>query len=264
MSRSYLKRVVFECDSDFIERKSNGAPSSDRDQKLIDQLAVAMGRFVVWQAFCDEELRNARAQVGKGQTELVRIFLTNKPKPDLYFDPPDFPYVDVGYDPLKLLSLPLEKEVWGELTMELVESALQKLVTLPGFPTYALKNASKRFREKGFAYSFLAGEETIQNTKAKGSIYSVVTPAGTERHIVVSYRGKELLRAKTSSVDTVDFSKNFSGFELVGTKLKLIGTHFHPDPAVIGMPDWPDSNKGEIDIENYRRALALFSEKGWV
>ena len=170
--------------------------------------------------------------------------------------------VNVPCDLVALCDLPVETEALGRAHLALGRAALDKLRDVEGFPVGAFAEGLDAFERADFALWLRAGEKTITGTRLMGRVAVRVTPAGTERWLVLSHRGTVLVETVLGRRDEPDFDTStfFSGFALAGTVLSVGDDRFAM--PVAGRP--PLRPLETVDLRDHPDVLALAREKGWI
>lgn len=265
MPRTYLERFV--SDPGLVlplpHHHPDGQDGYERDKKLIRAIEREEARFSPLILRISDALKNAKPVVGDPPTPVVFWVLSKQPKPEPYFKPAPYLYVDVNYEAKRLLTLEKNKKTIGELGISLVEEALSKLASISDFPVQVIQDACDAFRENDYSYSLKCGEATIPGTQIKGRIDLEVTGAGTRRIFSASYRKKFLIRQQISEISWPELaiSSRFDGFALDadGIIIKANPYHIEAQDAERRLPD----GGARINLKEYPKTLELMRAKGW-
>lgn len=265
MPRKYLERFVSDLGLVLLrpQHHPEGEEGYKRDKKLIRAIEREEARFSPLVLGIHDALQKAKPVVGEPPTPVVFWVLSKEPKPEPYFKPAPYLYVDVNYEAKRLLTLEKNKKTIGELGIALVEEALSKLGRISGFPVKVIQDACDAFRENDYAYSLKCGEVTIPGTKIKGRIDLEVTGAGATRIFSASYRKKLLIRHEISEISWPELaiSSRFNGITLDGDAILVMANphHIEAQDAERRLPD----GGARIDLKEYPETLDLMKKNGW-
>lgn len=266
MPRRYLERFV--SDPGLVlprpQHHPEGQEGYERDKTLIRAIEREEARFSPLVLRIHDALKKAKTVVGEPPTPVVFWVLSKEPKPEPYFKPAPYLYVDVNYEAKRLLTLENNKKTIGELGIALVEEALSKLESITGFPVKVIQDACDAFRKNDYTYSLKCGEATIPGTKIKGRIDLELTGAGTTRIFSASYRKKLLIRQQISEISWPELaiSSRFDGFTLDAEAI-LIRANPYYIRAKNKERCLPDGGT-RIVLKEYPETLDLMQKNGWV
>ena len=228
------------------------------------QLAEARRRMLVMTVYLRRAVAAALCILGRPPARYLHIVLGPgaRPRPVPLPAPAQVLEVDVPCDLVALCDLPVETEALGRAHLALGRAALDKLRDVEGFPVGAFAEGLDAFERADFALWLRAGEKTITGTRLMGRVAVRVTPAGTERWLVLSHRGTVLVETVLGRRDEPDFDTStfFSGFALAGTVLS-VGDDRFAMPVAGRPPLWPPET---VDLRDHPEVLALAREKGWI
>lgn len=267
MSKIYLEN--FDSDPDVFlhlpQHHPEGEAGYETDKALIDAIEQERARFAPMTLQIGDALKKAKPVFGDPPSPCTFWVLSKAPKPEPYFKPaPPYLYVDVNYASEKLLKLERDKSVIGALGIRLVEEALSKLNSVPGFPVSVIRDACEEFRGNDYTYFLKSGEAMIPGTKIKGRIDLEFSGSGTKRIFTGSYRNKVLIKQQISEIDwpELTISTGFNGFALDGDAIHVLPNKFH-FKARTPSRQIPDGSV-RIDLQNFPEALELMNAKGWM
>lgn len=220
-----------------------------------------MRRFRCLTAHIHDALKKAKPQLTNPTVHTFCIDISREARLKFYKPKTWVVFVEIEYDPLDLLQLPLDRAVLGELAIKWIETALEKLRSYPEFPSDIIRNACEKFRKEDYSYVFKAGEKTIEQTSVKGRIDVIANPVSTTRTFTASYRNKKLFSRVISIDDGCDlyFSKIYSGATVWGNFLVINGTNLGLDPQIL--PNEKRQTTAEtptaIDLREYPEVYEL-------
>ncbi|MEP5757720.1 MAG: hypothetical protein ABJ327_00085 [Litoreibacter sp.] len=267
MGKTYLRN--FSQNLGLILQQAHEHPKGEEgyraDLNRIRAIEREAYRITPLNHYIHDALRKSKPVFGNPPSPCTFWVFSKAPKPEPYFDPaPPYLYVDVDFAPEDLFTLGKDKKVIGELFIDLVEEALSKLKSIPGFPVDVIREGCEQFRKNDYTSSWKFGEKTIPGTKIKGRIDMEVTGAGTKRIFTLSYGRKTLIKQKISEIDRPDVTRGrlFDDLVLDGDKILVKPKNWSWELQELGPKSYYKNAK--IDLTDYPEVLDLMSAKGWV
>lgn len=260
MKQKYLHDVRIGIDYGFLPTDKDGTFLGDGNYVSNQLGTIHQSMFTPLHFWIDSALKSSKPCFGDPPVENLEIELSHDPAESPYFFglPETYLVVQIAYDPRNLFDLEKDQKIVGELSIDFIERALEKLKDWPNFPFQDIRDACAQFRASNYAFPIRAGEKMIPGTRIKGRVNVEISCVGAIRYLTLLYRNKPLYQTIISQSDNNNPARAqvFAGFELNDNMLTVSA-----GPVLLELEGKPVYANGAepvtIDLNAHPEALEL-------